>query len=178
MRKSEGINPSPQITSPRFVVMIRTSREAATDNRKMVAAADAAAAICRPLSGASGCCDARYLGLTPQATSLSPLRGLTEWRPVPFWGLTPQAMNLSRLPASPCGLRRDKSALCRRLFDFRPDSLPFAEISIDEITWPLVQAAVANGIEGRLVEADAGCAAANDRFHRRPLRGDATVEPL
>ena len=30
-----------------------------------------------------------------------------------FRGLTPQAMSLSRLPASPYGLRRDKSALGR-----------------------------------------------------------------
>ena len=124
-------------------------------------------------------CGLRSAGYIPWGScpiDLSPVPGSTELETL-FPGAD-EAIDLSRLPASPCGLRRDKSALCRRLFDFRPDSLPFAEISIDEITWPLVPAAVANGIEGRLVEADAGCAAADDRFHRGSLRGDATVEPL
>jgi hypothetical protein len=53
--------------------MARISREAATDNLKVVAAADGEAAVCRPLSGALGWCDTRFLGLTPQAMSLSRL---------------------------------------------------------------------------------------------------------
>ncbi len=64
------------------------SREAATDSEKTEAAAHAAAAICRP--------------------SRAP-----EYRDAHYLGLTPQAMSLSRLPASPYGLRRDESALVR-----------------------------------------------------------------
>jgi hypothetical protein len=50
--------------------MDRASREAATDNQKMMAAAHAAAVICR-LFRAPGFRDVRHLGLTPQAMSLS-----------------------------------------------------------------------------------------------------------
>jgi hypothetical protein len=50
-----------------------TSREAATDNRKMMAAAHAAAAICRP-SRAPEFGSAHDLGLAPQAINLSRLR--------------------------------------------------------------------------------------------------------
>ena len=48
--------------------------EGVTDNQEGIAAARAVAAVCRPLSGASECCEAWYLGLTPQAKSLSRLR--------------------------------------------------------------------------------------------------------
>ncbi len=49
------------------------SREAATDIQGMVAAARAAAAICRPF-GAPRFLSTHHLGLTPQATDLSRLR--------------------------------------------------------------------------------------------------------
>jgi hypothetical protein len=52
--------------------------------------------ICRPFRALEKN-PSRILGLTPQAMNLSPLRGLTEWRPVLFLGLTPQAMSLSPL---------------------------------------------------------------------------------
>ncbi len=51
-----------------------TSREAATDNRWSVAAAHAAAIICRPFR-AFVQRTLRTLGLTPQAMNLTPLRG-------------------------------------------------------------------------------------------------------
>ena len=41
---------------------------------RSIAAADAAAAVCRPFRAADSSL-ARYLGLTPQAMDLSPLRG-------------------------------------------------------------------------------------------------------
>ena len=66
-----------------------------------------------PLRGLTEWRPVPFWGLTPQAMNLSPLRGLTEWRPVPFWGLTPQVMNLSPLPASCFALRRDRSRLAR-----------------------------------------------------------------
>ena len=50
-----------------------TSREAATDNRKIMAAVHAAASICRPFRAPENC-DAHHLGLTPQAMNLSRLR--------------------------------------------------------------------------------------------------------
>ena len=65
---------------------IESSREAATDNER----------VCRPFRARLHWAFL-FLGLTPQAMNLSPLRGLMEWRPVPFCGLTPQAMNLSPL---------------------------------------------------------------------------------
>ena len=128
----------------------------------------------------------RLLGLTPQAMSLSRLRRSVSFsREAPvFLGDGSNQPRSGDRQSEDCGCGSCRSRNLspaggdRRLLDFSPDSLPFAEVSIDEITWPLVQAAVANGIEGRLVEADAGCAAADDRFHRRPLRSDATVEPL
>ena len=75
-----------------------------------MAAAHAAAAICRPL-GARQFRNILILGLTPQANYLSPLRGLIDGALSLFLGLTPQAKYLSPLPASPFGLRRDKSRL-------------------------------------------------------------------
>ena len=50
-----------------------SSREAATDNQRMMASAHAAAVICRP-SRAPINWDAYHLGLTPQAMDLSRLR--------------------------------------------------------------------------------------------------------
>ena len=49
------------------------SREAATDIQRMIAAAHAAATVCRPF-GAVGFFDPHNLGLTPQAKDLSRLR--------------------------------------------------------------------------------------------------------
>ena len=95
------------------------SREAATDTREMMAAAHAAAAICRPFR-APQFCYIYILGLTPQAKYMSPLRGLAEWRPVPLCGLTPQAKYLSPLrglaewrPVPPCGLTPQAMDLSR-----------------------------------------------------------------
>jgi len=52
------------------------SREAATDIQGMMAAAHAAAAICRPF-GAPRFLSTHHLGLTPQAMDLSRLRRST-----------------------------------------------------------------------------------------------------
>ena len=73
-----------------------------------MAAAHAAAAICRPLRGLNIYWSHRFLGLTPQANHLSPLRGSNEktdaflrewgclrlmlakerWNRIPSWSLT------------------------------------------------------------------------------------------
>ncbi len=60
------------------------NREAPERGRQIAAAASAAATIFRSSVAASRLEDlfrAVFLGLTPQANYLSPLRGLTEWRP-------------------------------------------------------------------------------------------------
>ena len=61
--------------SPRNTIRKKTnSRGAATDNQRPITAAHSAAAVCRPLLGALAFCFNRFLGLTPQAMSLSRLR--------------------------------------------------------------------------------------------------------
>ncbi len=86
-------------------------------NPQMMAAAYAAATICRPLSGAPFFFAPLPGADAPGDDSVAPsaLRRRNVQRPTfeRLHGLMPQGMSLSRSPASPSGLRRDRPALDR-----------------------------------------------------------------